>query len=1112
MVMLKRYQMLISKANRKQPLLLLSGLLLSFSLMAQKPFISSLDKLTGTVNEEVTISGLNFPTTNLVVRFGAAQATVVGVPTASLIVAQVPAGATYGPVSVTNMGGRVGLTGYSSQHFLMSYSGTTFNPANVDAQQQFQNGLSSQPFDLTAADFNNDGLVDIIMTNDKGSPSKADIYQNTSIPTAISFTQTSLGTPGTVPTRNADSGDLDGDGLPDLVMTQGNNGNTFFIYRNTSVVNISFGAATVIALPDIGENIRITRRPIISDLDGDGKPEIIVSNETDNTIYVYVNQSTGPGNVSFSTTPIELIATGSTVGISGLDVKDLNNDGFPEVVANPFISSPNVFVFRNTSSPGSIVMQPATLITAPSGLINSAIGDFDGDGWNDVAVLNINADAVLLFRNTTTQAGSAISLASPISVATNADAPIGLALGDLNGDGKLDLTVGHEQGTNPTLVNLINTTVGNALTFSLVNLSSTNTSRNVKIVDLNNDGRPDIAYTNNIITDAPGDLSVFKNNNCITPVVAPVGPLTVCTGSVIILEATLSEVPPMTYQWILDGTGDIGGATNSTYTVPTGAPGSEGYSVRMTDGITGTCSVTSAVVTVVVDAAPTLIPAIIGDSAPCVDTDFQLTTSEVEPAYLWTGPGGFSSTEQNPTLSNITANQAGTYSLQVEIAPNGCLSSISTTDITVQNLPQPLAVNTGDANFCVGKMVNLTTPNQTGFTYSWNKDGVAIAGETTTTLPVTAGGAYTALISDGTCTLESPAETLVAVAPPASSYTSVDAICVDLPVNFTATSTGVTGFTLAYNWAFDDAATTMAVIADPVFTYTSAGAFNAALTTSYVEVVNCSNASQKAITVQAIPAITIEAQDDAGTVLIAPFEKCPSDEVSLIVSGTFTNVTWTTSGETDPLSTETTFATATAATYTFTGTDAVGCVPTAEVNLNNFEGSGLTLSSSSTIDLDDVINLEENQERVDLSVTGGTDYSWEPAALFTDPTSAMVEILPFDINTVITVTGTDINDCVETVTVTIIDPFIAPRNAFSPNGDGMDDCWDIGNSSTLNGCTVIVFDSRGRRLLEVVSPFAEDCVWDGNFSGNLVPEGVYYYAMSCDDNQFNRSGSILLAR
>ncbi len=1109
MVMWKRYQIFISRTEKKRPLLLMGVLFLSFTLLAQRPFVSGLDKLTGTVNEEVAISGLNLPTGgDLVVKFGAAvvQAADVVSASANLIVVKVPAGATYGPVSVTNINPASGLTGYSSQHFLLSYSGTTFDPAKLDGQEAFQNGVSSQPFDITAADFNQDGLVDVIMTNENGN--KVDVYRNTSTATDIDLsTQTSLAT--NAPTRNADSGDLDGDGFPDLVMTIGNNGNTLLIYRNTGGGGITFGTPTIITLPSIGVNIRIARRPIISDLDGDGKAEIIVSNESDNTIHVYVNQSTGPGNIAFGSTPIELIATGSTVGMSGLDVKDLNNDGFPEVVANPFISSPNLFVFRNTSTPGTISMQAATVIAAPSGMVNSVVGDLDGDGFNDIATTSITTDAVLLFRNATSQAGSAISIEAPISVATSTDAPLGLALGDLNGDGKVDISVGHEDATNRRIVNLINTTVGSALTFDLVNVTGNNTSRNLKIVDLNNDGRPDIAYTNNITTDAPGDLSVFKNNNCVTPVISPAGPITTCTGASITLEATLVGAPH-TYSWLKGGIAT--GITTSSLNIPSAMAADAGeYTVLISDG--AGCMITSPVSVVInVDAAANVTPTIVGNSNVCVGAEFQLTTSTSAQGYQWSGPGGYTSTEQNPTITNFQPESAGTYSLQVEIAPNGCLSDVVTTQITVQNLPQPIAVNTGDANFCDGNIVNLTTPNHTGFTYSWNKDGVAVPNETTTTLPVSASGSYTALISDGTCTLESPAEALTAVAPPVSSYTSVDAICVNLPISFAATSTGATGFTLAYAWAFNDAAASTDVIVDPTFTYTAAGSFNASLTTSYVEVTNCLNISQKAITVQAVPVVAIEAQDAAGTALIAPFEKCPSDEVSLIVPSTFTNVSWTASGGTDPLGTETTFTTAEAGTYSFTGTDAVGCVPTAEVSLNNFEGSGLFLTSSSTIDVDDVITLEENQESVDLSVTGGTGYSWEPEALFTDPTSAMVEIFPFDISTAITVTGTDINDCVETATVTIIDPFIAPRRAFSPNGDGMDDCWDIGNSSTLNGCTVIVFDSRGRRLLEAASPFPEDCVWDGNFSGNLVPEGVYYYAMSCEDNQFNRSGSILLAR
>jgi gliding motility-associated-like protein len=69
----------------------------------------------------------------------------------------------------------------------------------------------------------------------------------------------------------------------------------------------------------------------------------------------------------------------------------------------------------------------------------------------------------------------------------------------------------------------------------------------------------------------------------------------------------------------------------------------------------------------------------------CAAETAQLTVPTVFGAtYSWTGPNGFSSTVQNPTLPNITTTQAGTYT--VEVTAGGCTTSL-TTDLVVRSLP-----------------------------------------------------------------------------------------------------------------------------------------------------------------------------------------------------------------------------------------------------------------------------------------------------------------------------------------------------------------------------------------------------------------------------------------
>lgn len=86
----------------------------------------------------------------------------------------------------------------------------------------------------------------------------------------------------------------------------------------------------------------------------------------------------------------------------------------------------------------------------------------------------------------------------------------------------------------------------------------------------------------------------------------------------------------------------------------------------------------------------------------CVGGTIQLNGSSGATTYSWTGPNGFTSNLQNPTIPNSTLAMAGTYSLTV--TGTGCTDA-TTTDVVV--LP-PIAPNAGvDDTVCFGSPINL---------------------------------------------------------------------------------------------------------------------------------------------------------------------------------------------------------------------------------------------------------------------------------------------------------------------------------------------------------------------------------------------------------------------
>ncbi|CAN0261559.1 unnamed protein product, partial [Chrysoparadoxa australica] len=141
------------------------------------------------------------------------------------------------------------------------------------------------------------------------------------------------------------------------------------------------------------------------------------------------------------------------------------------------------------------------------------------------------------------------------------------------------------------------------------------------------------------------------------------------------------------------------------------------------------------------------------------------------------------------------------------------------------------------------------------------------------------------------------------------------------------------------------------------------------------------------------------------------------------------------------------------------------------------------------------------------------DYTWAVNGSPSNVTTATLAVQPTQRTTVITVTGTDANGCVETTSTTVLLPAILARKTFSPNADGLGfDCWEILNTSSLVGCKVYVFDNRGRHILVADSPFIDNCVWDGMSQGQPAPEGIYYFVLKCDDQTNNLNGTITLAR
>lgn len=129
---------------------------------------------------------------------------------------------------------------------------------------------------------------------------------------------------------------------------------------------------------------------------------------------------------------------------------DLNGDGRPDLAVTNYGSDTVSILLRNEANDG-FTAEPGSPIQVGDGPIGLVVGDFDGDGASDLAASNNAADTVTVLRRTL--GGFAPDPVDPIPLG---DGPYGLAAADFDADGKLDLAVGHDQGSEMRV--LLNTT------------------------------------------------------------------------------------------------------------------------------------------------------------------------------------------------------------------------------------------------------------------------------------------------------------------------------------------------------------------------------------------------------------------------------------------------------------------------------------------------------------------------------------------------------------------------------------------------------------------------------------------------------------------------------
>lgn len=158
----------------------------------------------------------------------------------------------------------------------------------------------------------------------------------------------------------------------------------------------------------------------------------------------------------------------------------------------------------------------------------------------------------------------------------------------------------------------------------------------------------------------------------------------------------------------------------------------------------------------------------------------------------------------------------------------------------------------------------------------------------------------------------------------------------------------------------------------------------------------------------------------------------------------------------------------------------------------------------------DLYILEGGEKQIDASVNmSGNTYQWTPSAgLSADNVLSPTFMATSD--RVYTLKVTTRSGCyiTERVAVHVIKR-IETTNAFSPNGDGINDVWTIKYIETYPNVTVDIFNRYGEKVF-----FSQgySIPFDGNYKGNPLPVGTYYYMINPKNGKKTITGSLTLIR
>lgn len=361
-----------------------------------------------------------------------------------------------------------------------------------------------------------------------------------------------------------------------------------------------------------------------------------------------------------------------------------------------------------------------------------------------------------------------ITLGYSVSPQLNSNNTFTLQLSDKNGSFSNPVNIGSKNDdSSGSITGIIPNTVGNGASYRIrmVSSSPADTSDTTTIaIRIANPDSSNIVITSN-------------------------SPL--CEGSTLSFTAS-TNVNPTTYTW----TGPNSFSSTSANPTIGGVTSALNGNYYATLNFYG-CEVKD---TLPVTVKPLPVKPIVTNNSPlCAGDTLKLsgstTTSGV--TYSWTGPNSYTSTQQNPIITNSNTTLSGTYTQIATL--NGCSRS-DTTVVTVKPMPATTTLTT-NAPLCEGDTLKVNSTNSSsGTSYNWTGPNSYTANTQNIVRTISTpsmSGYYKLLLDLNGCTLLDSIQAIINIIPATPVVSASNPLCVGDTLKLTANSTtsGVT-----YSW------------------------------------------------------------------------------------------------------------------------------------------------------------------------------------------------------------------------------------------------------------------------------------------------------------------------